>query len=420
MRALWGFIVALGLVAVLACACGGGDGTSADAEALLQAAMDALIEPGMVFHVEADDGTEIWIDGERETFRMQVGEVGSDWFQIAVGGGWTVWSLNSQQNEVEKEEVDPPVEYLEWTDNPAVVLGFGPPPIQEGDENVEVEVVGEKESEGRDVVVVEIREEMLEGDSDHPEGSTWVSRVELDRESHMFVATEWTVIPPEGEGEEEEDEEGVERVVYETEFIPREELPEDFFSPDVLYDAVVTFEERLKEVRAMGVTPYWLGERFKVKEGGLVLSSVWDVDVNENQGEASFGYILSNPESPSMGNWDYEVRITLKPTEGAVFEPPEVPLPGPKPELEEEVTVRGQDAILYTSELNPEGVTCVAGEWCTLPDVPLYSRLVVTLGDTAVEVRTWSRLGEEEDADENPFNNPESIIALAEALKPAK
>ena len=332
---------------------------------------------------------------------------------MRVGEGWTVWSLDSSQNEVEEEEVEPPVEYLSWTDNPAVVLGLSPLAMLAYGKDVEV--VGEKEWEGRDVVVVESRP--IAEEVDIPEGATLVLSVELDRESHLVVATESQVIPP--EGEEVEDGDGVQRVVYETEFIPREELPEDFFSPEVLYDAVVTFEERLEEVRAMGVTPYWLGERFEAKEGKLALFSVLDVDADEERGEGTLRYSLQTPQYASWDGLGDTVVIPRR-AAGRGFEPPEVPPLGLKPELKEEVTVQGQDAMLYTSELNPEAVPCAVGEPCILPDVPLYHRLVVTLDDTAIEVEALAKASPEVGGDENPFNNREAILALARALEPAE
>jgi len=204
-----GAVVALGLVAVLACACRGGTPTptpsepSTDAEALVQAAADAVIEPGMVFHAKTDEGEgqigaeEIWIDGERERFRIEIGEKGDIAFSMSVGEGGTYWSLDGLQNEVEEEKLEPPADHPSRIDAPAVVLGLGPLGWLAYGENVEV--VGEKESEGRDVVVVETRE-ILENRSDYRDGSTRVWRVELDRESHLVVAYEMQVIPPEGEG----------------------------------------------------------------------------------------------------------------------------------------------------------------------------------------------------------------------------
>ncbi len=406
------WIMAAAVAGALAGGCGGG-GPPADPEALLEAAVDAVIEPGMVFHAETDGGEEIWIDGERELFRTQIGEQGDSSLQIRVGEGWTVWSFDAWQNKVEKEELEPPVEFLSRIDNPAILLGWSR--IATVAYGEDVAVVGEKESEGRGVVVLETRS-IMEG-NDHPQGTTWVSRVELDSETHLVVATEFQSIPPEGEGEEEENSDEVHREVYEVELIPREELPEDFFSPEVVYDAVVTFEERLEAVRALGVTPHWLGERFEAEEGDLALSRVWDILISEERGEATVRYSLQTPQYASWGGLADTVVITLRPA-GAAFEPPEMPPLGAKPELEEEVTVQGQDAILYTSELNPEGVPCAVGEPCILPNVPLYSRLVVTLGNTAIQVEARSRL--ELGADRNPFNNREGILALARALEPAE
>jgi hypothetical protein len=408
------WMIAAAAAGALAWGCGG-DGPSADAEALMQAAVDAVIEPGMVFHAETGEGSEIWIDGERELFRAQSGEEGDSWFHVGVAEGWTLWSFDAWQNEVEKEQLEPPVDFPSRIDNPAILLGFSPLTVLAYGESVEV--AGEKESEGRDVVVVETKS-IMEG-NDHPEGSTSVWRVELDRESHLVVATEWSVIPPEGEGETEGDSDDVHREVYETEFIPREELPEDFFSPQVLYDAVITFEERLEVVRALGITPYWLGERFEAKEGELVLSSVWDVHTHEDRGEATVRYSSLTPRYAISGGLGDTVVITLRPA-GAAFEPPEMPPLGPKPESEEEVTVQGHEGILYTSELRPEAVVCAVGLPCITPEVPLYHRLVVTLDDTTIEVEALAKANPEVGEDENPFNNREGILALARALEPAR
>jgi hypothetical protein len=140
--------------------------------------------------------------------------------------------------------------------------------------------------------------------------------------------------------------------------------------------------------------------------------------VDERRGEAAFDYSLLTPEYAPFGGIGDTVRVFLRPA-GATFEPTEGPPIGPKPERAEPVTVQGQEATLYTSELKPDP-GCAVGSPCTAPNVPLYHRLVVTLGGTAIHIEALAKVDSERGIDENPFNNRDALISLAEALVPAE
>lgn len=169
-------------------------------------------------------------------------------------------------------------------------------------------------------------------------------------------------------------------------------------------------------MRDLGIDPYWLGERFDGPAGPLILPGVRGVSIDASRSEGMFRYALQGGEDGfDLGD---TVTIRLRPVGAPPFEPPANPPIGPKPEEEEMVTVQGQQAKLYTSLLKPETLPCPVGMTCIPPDVPLYHRLVVTLGDTAIEVRAIGKFKPGEDA--NLYNNAEALIAVTNALLPAE
>ncbi len=395
--------LATGLVAV-ACQA---EEEAPDAQAIVEAAVAAVTRPGVVFHAVNSYGGETWIDGERQLFRMQSGEEGTDTFSVRVGEGWKETFLVPAPigGSVETRDVE--------ADLPLEVRRLGPVPMWleplrtlVGAEDVRV--AAEMERQGRQLIVLEATAPI--SSDDIPEGSTLVTRVELEWESYLPVAYEQQLIVPEEERREYEGEEIVERTEYVlTEFIPREDLPEGWFSPEVVQQAVVTVEEKMEQVRALGITPYWLGERFQGEADSLALGNVY---VDGERAETLLQYAL-----PSGAGG---VRIILRLAGGRAFEPLALPPVGPKPEEEERVVVQERQATLYTSLLKPVAAPCALGNPCIYPDVPLYHRLVMTVDGTALQLEVLAAARTDLGIDENPFNNRESVLALAEALVPAE
>ena len=69
-------IAASAAVFVAVAACGGDDdddnGDGGDSpEEVVTLIEDAVLQPGMVFHAEGDDGSEVWLDPENQRYRRQ-------------------------------------------------------------------------------------------------------------------------------------------------------------------------------------------------------------------------------------------------------------------------------------------------------------------------------------------------------------
>ena len=138
----------------------------------------------------------------------------------------------------------------------------------------------------------------------------------------------------------------------------------------------------------MDFTLYWLGE--SESESGLELT---DVFVASTAPKVGLSY--ATEEESTHGT----VTITQE-SDGPA---PNTNCP-PSAAEEEEVTVRGQKAVLATVEIPGYGLS----NHC----------LKLKLDGTALEVSTVVSYGD--GRDRNQFNNREAILALAEALEPAE
>lgn len=421
-----GIAVAVLLVAAVGgLACGDGEGgvevDLSDVDAVVAGHVEALSEPGKVFHARAVwrqaeregrvEVEEVWLDADNGRFRgesriEQAGEETGD-FWVVVGAGWATTSYNSLGNSVYTSTMTPE----EWAegaeagiDNFAYFgLEYLPLIIGSGEKRV----VRESTVEGRPVVSVEARW-LMEPGGDWPEGTTVAMTVALDSSSLLPVQVESKIIKPDGE------EESYGPFKYEiVEYVSPEDLPPDFFSAQAVEELAVTLEQELAEAQAQakaaGFALYWPGERYEAEEfPELYLRDVW---MAKDASEASLHYAIE------MAGFDLDDTVVIRqgPAGEAEFEPPPIPPVGSKPERQESVAVQGTQAMLYVSTLQPE-VVCAVGEPCIAPDVPAYHRLALTVGNTMIQVEAVAKAQEEEDT--NPFNDGEALVAVAEALVP--
>ena len=215
---------------------------------------------------------------------------------------------------------------------------------------------------------------------------------------------------------------GPKRVRYTvSELIARDSLPAGLFARKVVEDEVVTLEQNLQKVRDLGLTPYWLGKLFQGNTVNLRFSDeTVAVIPDPSTDEASIHYAIEFLIGGGVnGLSDEAVVIKLAKTDKASFGPPVVQeFAGDLPERKRQVTARGQPAALFISFLTPGDLPCPAGSVCPQTEAPLYTRLDVTLGGTAVQIETFARI-DKDGNDRNPYNSIEGIIALAEALAAA-
>ncbi len=400
----------------LAMACGA-SGKGGDAEREVQKAFEAISQPGMVFHAKGDNGSEVWIDAERQLYRQRAAPSAGG--LISVGQGWVRTYYDPFSNRVATEDRSPSGPGRPRIDNPAVqwfeplsALAFGS----------ELRLVGRTMSDGREVIAIEARSPIM--NNSEFTGSFLVGRVELDPTSHLVVAFERRVELPPDRARQTPDpaslQEGQkpERIHYQAELVGRDTLPADFFSATVVEDQVVTLEENLTAIKSLGLDLLWLGKEYSAAQGKLVLPSEAEgVIVDPTTAEASFHYALVTSESGSGGLLNEAVIIRLGP-KGTEFGQPSIEeFAGRLPEGQSAVTVRGGPATLYTSILTPADLPCPGAD-CPRASVPLYRRLSFTTGQTSVQIEVFARVDVVTGVDQNGYNSEEGIIALAEALSP--
>jgi hypothetical protein len=404
--------VVVSVVATLAWACGGGEDDS-PVNDLAQAALEAVLRPGAIAHVTTDEGSQVWIDSDRELFREDVEFREGRAPSFRVGEGWMVTRYDGFDNEVVLADAEPPSEVslrikhpvLAWLD-PLAALAFSP----------DLRIIGEETVDGREVVAIDARGEAAEADL--PAGTQFIARVELDLLTDLVVAYETRVVVPEDQRGEFPDREQVERIEYDFEFLAGDALADDFFSADRIEELVVTIEEKIERIRTLGIEPYWLGESFESDLGTLVIESADDVFVDPEGEEGSISYTLRDGATGPISG---AVTIDMTVAGLSRFSPPNFPqFAGTLPEQDVIVTVAGREATLYGSVLRAGDldVPCPAGQTCTTPDAPLYHRLVMTVGDTDIHVKAVLKADTERGVDANPFNDQQQIMALAEELTP--
>lgn len=409
----------------LACGGGGrGEVDLSDVDEVVAGAVQAVSRSGDVFHAEAvwregqsrAEVQEVWLDADKGRFRRErrierAGETTD--FEVVVGADWTTTSYESFSNSVYTHTMTPPerAEGAEAGIDNFAYLGVEYLPILIG--SGEKRVVGESTVEGRPVVSVEA-EWFMEPGGDWPEGVTYAMNVELDKSTLLPVQVGTKLIAPDGE------EQSYGPFTFEvTEYVSPEDLPPDFFSPQAVEELAVTLDEELAQAQAQaqaaGFALYWPGERYQAEE--LPELTFDGVRVDEKTVEVSLGY------ATEVAGFDLDDTVVIKqgPVGQTEFEPPHVRFGVAPEEGEEEVMVQDGEAVLYVSAEPPVAGPCVMEEEgvpCTpvVADVPAYHRLVLTLGNTMIQVEARARPQEEEDR--NPFNNREALLAVAEALGP--
>jgi len=413
--------------------CGEGEeGTEvdlSDVDAVVAGHLEALSEQGKVFHAKAVwqqperegrvEVEEVWLDVDNGRFRgerriEQEGEETGFW--LVVGADLVMTSYKSRSNSVSTQTWTPD----EWAEGAEAgmdnfaYLGLEYIPILIGSD--EKRVVGESTVEGQPVVSVEAKWSWEPG-GEWPEGVTYALTVDLDRSTLLPVQVQSKVIEPEDE------EQPYGPFKYEiVEYVSAEDLPADFFSPQAVEGFAVTLDEELAQAQAQaeaaGFVLYWLGQSYQAE--GLPELYLQDLWVFQDASEASLNYAIHVADLVA----DLEMAYTLFIRQGPAAETEFGPLPvrvGSVSEEKEEVTVHDEEAVLYVSAEPPLPGVCVVEEEgipCTpvVADVPAYHRLVLTLGDTTIQLEAMASVREGEDR--NPFNNREALLAVAEALVP--
>lgn len=399
-------MVVAAVVLVLVCAalvaCGEDDNPSGDEVA--ERVADAVRKPGMVYHSVADDNSEVWIDAENAVFRRR--EATSSGELISVGEGWVRTGFNAFDNKIEEEDTSPQGELRPRIDDPMITwlealgaLAFGR----------EIEVIGKTVSDGQEVLAVETRVPIAA--DGQPTGRTLVGRVEVDPDTYFPVAFERREEVP----AEQTPSQARVRIVYTTaELIPRDTLPDDFFDKSVVEAQLLTTEESIAKAREIGLTPYWLGEVYDGAFGQLALPPTDAVFTDTANESAEMHYALIAPSAGPLLD-AVVVRLGMDPN---AFVPPQITeLGGDLPEQPDDVSVRGGTATIYTSILSPADLGCGEDE-CPGSDAQLYRRLVLVIGDTAVQIEVMARV-DPNGVDLNGYNSVAGLTALAEALTEA-
>ena len=407
------FWTAVVVALVAACSPGGPGKNNAEAEA--ERALSAIKRPGMVLHATADNGGEVWIDAERQIYRQRdATAVGG---LTSVGAGWTRTSYDPFQNKVIAQDKSPSDTNRPRLDDPAIQWFE---PLAALAYAAELHLIGRTTTDGRAVIAIEARSPIL--DKGDFTGRFLIGRVELDAQSHLVVAFERRLQLPPGETPnvtDLQDNQKPTRIRYQTEFLPRDALPPDFFSPAIVEQQVVTLEENLATIGAMGLDLLWLGKEFFDSRGTLRLpEGIEGVFVDSTKREASFHYSLAAGGAGDRRLLEDSVVLKIGPA-GTDFGQPSIQqFSGRLPEGARTVTAAGQQAILYTSILTPADLPCPAGN-CPGTRVPLYHRLSLSLGGTGLQIETYARVDSVTGDDQNGYNNSEGIVALAEAVASA-
>ncbi len=398
----WRYALA-GLLVVIAAGCGGGDESG---EEIVERVVDAVDEPGMIYHAIGDDNSEVWVDVENEKFRRR--EATASGGLISVGDGWDRYTFDPIENQVFVEDANPEGALRPRIDHPMVLwvealgaLAFGQ----------ELEVIGDTVADGRAVVALNARTPITQ--DDEPTGATLVGRVELDPETYLPLAFERTEEVPAGATPSQERV----RIRYMTsELISRDDLPEGFFDQAVVEAQVLTTEESLRQLGNLGLTAYWLGEGYESQLGVLALPPIDAVitDPTTNMAELHYALIVgAGGEDGASPLLDAVILRLARDPNG--FVQPTIPeFGGTLPELETEVEVRGVTGTLLTSLLTPAHLGCGTDE-CPPTEARLYRRLIFLIDGTAVQIEAFARVTAAGD-DLNGYNSEFGLVALGETM----
>lgn len=384
--------LAVGMLAIAA-ACAPGD--ESEETDLVSRAIAAVTPPGSILHMEGKEwppegdnprSLDMWLDGDEDRFRLEKRREwpGGSAVRVWVGVGWEMTSYDSDANNVSRQSF--PAEYQARLQEPAAfALGYLWSLVMAD----EWRFLDEKSEGGRTILVIEARTVVMEEDPrllDADPGTVFVTVIELDKDTLWPVWVRAHKILPEGEVQQ-----GVAYQIDVVELLSPKDVPDELFSPEAVESLYMTMEEKLEQARAQGFALYWLGERYvaDLDEAALVLRDVlmtqsvpWQVVVSYRPEEvwASWVTIYEGSES-----W------TPKAT-GA-----------PDSYSSRDVVVRGVAGVLHISQ-GPRGF-------------PSHS-LMFSLSGTTIELATAPTI--KYGQDENPFNNPEALLSLAEALVTAE
>lgn len=348
--------------------------------------IEAVRPAGSILHMEGRAGEsdwidekphtfEIWLDGDGDRFRTEYRRewVGGSALSVTVGVEWEFTSYASDANDIFKQSIT--AEYQARLKDPAVFAVGYLWSLAMADE---WRVLEEKSEDGRTILVIEARG--IEGLDVDP-GS--VSVLELDKDTLWPVRQSDRIISPEGEIRE-----GSLSLFDVVELLSPKDVPDELFSPEAVESLYVTMEEKLEQARAQGFALYWLGEQYVTipDEPALVL---YDVALMES---APRRVVVSYRPEEAWVSW---VLIY----EGSESWTPKAASWAAGGYSSRDVVVRGVAGVLHVSQ-NPSGF-------------PFHS-LVFRLGGTTIELTTAP--GIKDGQEMNPFNNPEALLSLAEAL----
>ena len=399
----WRYAVA-GLLVVIVAACGGGGEESG--EELVERVVDAVSEPGMIYHAIGDDGGEVWMDAENERFRRR--EATADGGLTSVGEGWDRYTFNPIENQVFVVDANPKGPIRPRIDHPMMLWVDALGALALGQE---LEVIGDTVADGRAVIALNARTPITQ--DGELTGATLVGRVELDPETYLPLAFELTEEVPAGETASQERL----RILYTTsELISRDDVPEGFFDQAVVEAQVLTTEESLRQLGGLGLTPYWLGEGYESQLGQLALPPIDAVitDPTTNMAELHYALIVGDGgEDGAVPLLDAVILRLARDPNG--FVPPTIPeFGGTLPEKESEVEVRGVTGTVFTSLLTPAHLGCDTGE-CPPTEARLYRRLVFLVDGAAVQIETFARVAAD-GGELNGYNSEVGLVALGETM----
>jgi hypothetical protein len=251
---------------------------------------------------------------------------------------------------------------------------------------------------------------------------TLIGRVEIDPETYFPYSfqrreqrADGTTPTPQIEGLDPN-----RRIVYTTaELLPRETLPGDFFSAELVAEQVLSMVDNLREIEALGLEPLWLGEVYEGDGGILGLPEKDSIFVSPGATEAELHYALLVPASETEIEPLLDSVVIRLGTDVYQFGPPAIEsFGGELPEQEELVEWEGGEGVMYTSLLTPTD-TCRADDPDCIPTAaPLYRRLIFRRGETAVQIEAMARIAAG-GIDLNWFKQPEGLVQLAQALEVA-
>ena len=403
--------LALALVALpLLSSCGGGGGE--DVDEVVDKIAEAIEQPGMVYHAQGTDGSEVWIDAENEVFRRK--EPAVEGGLTVVGEGWIQTAYDPASNEVVEDTFEPgetprinhPMIY--WTDALAA-LAFGR----------DLELIGRTTSDGREVIAIQATSPVVSEDTGEIVGNL-IGRIEVDPVTYLTYSfqsrqqnSDGTTNTPAIQGVDPNA-----RVIYTvSEMIPRDSLPDDFFSRAVVEDLVLSLADNLRAIESIGLDPLWVGELFQSPGGVIALPENNAILVGTTTQEASLHYSLLVPVSDTdVSDVPDSVIISLAGDPSLLSPPTFEQIGGTLPEQEDPLTWEGGEGTLYTSLLTPTDLCDPSSPNCVETPVALYRRLVFMVGDVAVQIEALARLSPGTPVDINGFNQVEGMVELAEAL----